>query len=1138
MKNSFGKEIFENSGIKCSCGRGMVNFRGLPICPICSSELLKENASDGKGWFPPIRKEGGEKMDSGKLKQKLLTYPPSDVVSAINKLGVESLCGVSEIEPEEVGDFLDMMEEYQLAEILGVLDKTDESKLKEGEVDYKAMVDAVRSNTLIGRQTCSIASECYSDEDLIEKFKEENLTTPEEAVEWAIDVEGLHKEQALNARWGEDSDPEVKMSAEWKEDLKKYRSKKAEESKVSEDTLVQGNVKVVIVKDREHNQWVGKWYENGKYSEEKTVYEDSKQDVIDTVEAEFARTHKHPSALHVSVEGTDESKGNKIKLHEKLSEKGIAKVEEWIKQLGTRKAAKKMIDIVLNRTCGMPSDDLADTSIFANGLDTVEELLKDKDYQGAYQESVSVAQEMLQDEGFPFESKIREYAGKDVTGSQLRKSNPKLYTKINELKTLNSLLKDAVEKNKKLLADITMKLGLDKSIDKVEIDLKDEIKKSMEEAQLQTVRLSDVIVKITGAAKQASAQELIEATVDKLTPKVKKLLESTAEELKKEVLRLTITKNEGIKDTLKGVWNKVKSWWNSFTSALKDLTSEIDSAMKSLKMNEDITIHNYDSDEQPKEGEKTWDTTELQKDFTVHSFLAPFVVVTRKSDGKKGTLEFKHSPRVYFNFVVDESRIKEARTIGKRNIALVKSLVAKAKKQGIVNATAVANYVIEELPSEVLDTWESAYDEVQRLVWDFVFDANESKLKEATPTEEGMPQEAPEEQKPIGEEPTPKPTNDGEEEEEKVDIDVEDLGGFEKQFLGRKDGTMLYIEKKEKNEEGKTDLVVEDALGNVIWSAQEADVDVSGGNMREILLAVLEDVKMEQISYDIVMRYNMLGQDDPEEVVGEEEVETEPTGDKEPTVGIEDFQKKESRKIKENSNPFTDDEKTKLKKILKKNMTDLKNEEEKALMNKYLGVVLTSGEERACDLLGEGKEERGKRDGSGPYKDSAIRQTGNTGRRKRSGEECPNQGKVTEDKVHWIESTLTNDEASTDEELVQHFIKEGGLSEEEARSWVAKRDTYLRGELPESKEISVKEEKIQELEVSVAMADISGDKETSDRCREEIKKLKEEVADTLVILARGIVDKQEAMKIATSKKGSVVNDKDDPTKWMVVLDKE
>jgi hypothetical protein len=45
-----------------------------------------------------------------------------------------------------------------------------------------------------------------------------------------------------------------------------------------------------------------------------------------------------------------------------------------------------------------------------------------------------------------------------------------------------------------------------------------------------------------------------------------------------------------------------------------------------------------------------WDTAQMSELFTVHSFLAPFVFVTRKSDGKRGTLTFTHSPRFYFDF--------------------------------------------------------------------------------------------------------------------------------------------------------------------------------------------------------------------------------------------------------------------------------------------------------------------------------------------------------------------------------------------------------------------------------------------------------------------------------------------------------
>ena len=46
----------------------------------------------------------------------------------------------------------------------------------------------------------------------------------------------------------------------------------------------------------------------------------------------------------------------------------------------------------------------------------------------------------------------------------------------------------------------------------------------------------------------------------------------------------------------------------------------------------------------------TWDTAALARDFEVLGFLAPFVTVRRRSDGKRGVLEFVHQPRVYFNW--------------------------------------------------------------------------------------------------------------------------------------------------------------------------------------------------------------------------------------------------------------------------------------------------------------------------------------------------------------------------------------------------------------------------------------------------------------------------------------------------------
>ena len=47
---------------------------------------------------------------------------------------------------------------------------------------------------------------------------------------------------------------------------------------------------------------------------------------------------------------------------------------------------------------------------------------------------------------------------------------------------------------------------------------------------------------------------------------------------------------------------------------------------------------------------QVWDTTQLQTDFEVLSFLAPFVHVRRRADNVEGTLMFQGSPRFYFSF--------------------------------------------------------------------------------------------------------------------------------------------------------------------------------------------------------------------------------------------------------------------------------------------------------------------------------------------------------------------------------------------------------------------------------------------------------------------------------------------------------
>jgi len=50
---------------------------------------------------------------------------------------------------------------------------------------------------------------------------------------------------------------------------------------------------------------------------------------------------------------------------------------------------------------------------------------------------------------------------------------------------------------------------------------------------------------------------------------------------------------------------------------------------------------------------QVWDTQQLSVEFEVTGFMAPFVVVKRKSDGVVGSLMFRHSPRFYFSFTPD-----------------------------------------------------------------------------------------------------------------------------------------------------------------------------------------------------------------------------------------------------------------------------------------------------------------------------------------------------------------------------------------------------------------------------------------------------------------------------------------------------
>lgn len=50
---------------------------------------------------------------------------------------------------------------------------------------------------------------------------------------------------------------------------------------------------------------------------------------------------------------------------------------------------------------------------------------------------------------------------------------------------------------------------------------------------------------------------------------------------------------------------------------------------------------------------QVWDSNDLKRDFEVKGFMAPYIVVRRRSDGALGSLKFQHNPRLYFDFKAD-----------------------------------------------------------------------------------------------------------------------------------------------------------------------------------------------------------------------------------------------------------------------------------------------------------------------------------------------------------------------------------------------------------------------------------------------------------------------------------------------------
>ena len=97
---------------------------------------------------------------------------------------------------------------------------------------------------------------------------------------------------------------------------------------------------------------------------------------------------------------TESLKNKKSILKEALSEKAINQLTNKISQIGLRPTAMYLVDICISRMLGgLTASDLPDTTIYANGLDEIEDLLTSGEFDSAIHYAKEVANEMVEEEG-------------------------------------------------------------------------------------------------------------------------------------------------------------------------------------------------------------------------------------------------------------------------------------------------------------------------------------------------------------------------------------------------------------------------------------------------------------------------------------------------------------------------------------------------------------------------------------------------------------------------------------------------------------------------------------------------------------------------------------------------------------------
>jgi hypothetical protein len=110
--------------------------------------------------------------------------------------------------------------------------------MNEADAKQDPRVMAIRADAVVGNGTCTGIDECWDAHELVEALDRDHVLDPIQAVAWAREQEGLVVEQGLNARWGEDRDPQLQTYREFQQ----AKAEAEDQLRAAEPAPVQGDV--------------------------------------------------------------------------------------------------------------------------------------------------------------------------------------------------------------------------------------------------------------------------------------------------------------------------------------------------------------------------------------------------------------------------------------------------------------------------------------------------------------------------------------------------------------------------------------------------------------------------------------------------------------------------------------------------------------------------------------------------------------------------------------------------------------------------------------------------------------------------------------------------------------------------------